>query len=133
MRCSAFGCDRAARGRGDLCNLHRQRLRRRGDPSVGLPSALERFVTRVQLTASCWMWTGSGSGRDYAYGQFWADGENVLAHRFAYQAYVGPIPEGLEIDHTCRVQKCVNPMHLEPVTAAENIRRMRAAQAIGAQ
>jgi hypothetical protein len=51
-----------------------------------------------------------------------------MAHRFAYELLVGPIPEDLELDHLCRVRHCVNPAHLEPVTHLENILRgMRAA------
>jgi hypothetical protein len=47
----------------------------------------------------------------------------VLAHRWAYEHFIGPIPAGLEIDHLCRVRHCVNPAHLEPVTKSENRRR----------
>jgi hypothetical protein len=48
---------------------------------------------------------------------------NRYAHRLAYELLVGPIPEGLHIDHLCRRPECVNPAHLEPVTNVENIRR----------
>jgi hypothetical protein len=47
----------------------------------------------------------------------------MYAHRWAYEHFVGPIPEGLEIDHGCFVHACVNPGHLEPVTHQENVRR----------
>jgi len=45
------------------------------------------------------------------------------AHRLSYETEIGPIPEGLELDHLCRVRSCVNPLHLEPVTHQENVRR----------
>ena len=47
----------------------------------------------------------------------------VLAHRWSYEYHVGPIPDGLQLDHLCRVRHCVNPQHLEPVTARENTLR----------
>ena len=52
-----------------------------------------------------------------------------IAHRFAYQYMIGPIPDGLELDHLCRNRPCVNPYHLEPVTRAVNHARMLAARA----
>jgi hypothetical protein len=95
----------------------------------GRPSAWDRFVDRVLVLASgCWEWTGSGTGRAKAYGQFWVAGKGVLAHRFSYETMVGPIPEGLELDHLCRFQRCVNPTHLEPVTPSVNIQRGHAAR-----
>lgn len=45
------------------------------------------------------------------------------AHRVAYELIVGPIPEGLDLDHTCGNKSCVNPDHLDPVTRAEHMRR----------
>lgn len=47
----------------------------------------------------------------------------LRVHRVAYELRVGPIPEGMQIDHLCRVRRCVNPAHLEPVSQTENIRR----------
>lgn len=51
------------------------------------------------------------------------DGERKVVHRIAYELLVGPIPDGLQLDHLCRVRNCVNPDHLEPVTGQENMRR----------
>jgi len=55
----------------------------------------------------------------------WEDGRRryVRAHRYSYEAFVGPIPEGLTLDHLCRVRNCVNPEHLEPVSLKENLLR----------
>lgn len=82
--------------------------------------ALWHFMTKVNKTESCWLWERGTNG---GYGMYWFRGRNIAAHRFAYEALVGPIPEGLELDHTCRVKRCVNPAHLEPVTHRENILR----------
>jgi len=65
----------------------------------------------------------------YGYARFnIAPGQSVHAHRFAYEELVGPIPEGLDLDHLCRNKTCVNPAHLEPVTRAENVRRAHIAR-----
>ena len=79
----------------------------------------ERFWAKVNKTETCWLWTGA---RSRGYGSFPMDGLGG-AHRWAYLHLVGPIPEGLELDHLCRVRHCVRPDHLEPVTHAENMRR----------
>lgn len=60
------------------------------------------------------------------YGQIGCSGTVKMAHRAVYEALVGPIPEGLELDHLCKNRLCVNPDHLEPVTHQENVKRGRA-------
>lgn len=80
----------------------------------------ERFFEKVVVTGFCWLWEGAISA---GYGNFGISGTSVIAHRWAYEHLVGPIPEGLVLDHLCRVRNCVNPDHLEPVTNEENIRR----------
>jgi hypothetical protein len=76
-----------------------------------------RFWEHVEKTPYCWLWTGSLDR--HGYGKVGAHGEG-LAHRLSYVLNVGPIPEGLTLDHLCRNPRCVNPAHLEPVTGREN-------------
>jgi len=86
--------------------------------------AEEAFWNKVWFP-SCeedrWLWTGTCQSDGY--GQFRVDGGRVGAHRFAYQSEVGPISNGLTIDHLCRTRNCVNPSHMEAVTLKENILR----------
>lgn len=80
--------------------------------------ALKRLEIRTDRTGECWLWTGRLNS--YGYAEMKLDGRYQMAHRVAYQQIVGPIPEGLQLDHLCRVRHCVNPAHLEPVTNREN-------------
>jgi hypothetical protein len=137
--CSVDGCTRVAFCRG-WCGKHYTRWRKHGDPTVLLAGGeeSERFWRKVDKAGPvpeyrpelgpCWIWTGGLTGAGY--GGFAceprkADGRLsfVCAHRYAYEQVVGPIPDGMFLDHLCRVTQCVNPGHLEPVTMAENFRR----------
>lgn len=71
--------------------------------------------------SGCWLWTGCVSHQGYAL--LVVGGKKRRVHRLLYEGVVGPIPDGLVLDHKCRVRGCVNPDHLEPVTSAENTRR----------
>src|SRR5690348_8963192 len=84
---------------------------------------ITRFWSRTEAdpNGGCILW--SSTLTHDGYGRFYTEGKIVMAHRFAYEALVGPIPEGLQMDHLCRVRSCVNPRHLEPVTARENALR----------
>lgn len=75
--------------------------------------------------SGCWIWRSPASGNGYGAIKVWdgAATKQRIAHRVAYEAFVGPIPAGLEIDHLCRNRRCCNPEHLEAVTHAENMRR----------
>lgn len=82
----------------------------------------ERFWEKVDASGDCWEWTASKDGNGY--GQFHTDDKRCRkAYRYAYETLVGPVPEGLVIDHLCRNHACVNPDHLQPVTYGENNRR----------
>lgn len=86
----------------------------------------ERLHERVQRTirpapGGCWQWTGPLS--HLGYGRFNIGTGKFPAHRITYELYIGPIPDGLEIDHLCRNRACVNPAHLEPVTRRVNMER----------
>jgi hypothetical protein len=89
------------------------------------PTLPERFWRSVHKTETCWVWSGANNGRGY--GKFWiSKGRSAYAHRVAYEHLVGPIPDGLTIDHLCFNTRCIRPDHLEPVTLAENVRRAQA-------
>lgn len=104
----------------------------------------ERFMEKVSIDAEtgCWVWQAALHD---GYGWFNVDGSPRLAHRVAYELFVGPIPEGMTLDHACHTQdencpggecehrRCVNPAHLEPVTLAENKARGRSLPAQNAR
>lgn len=82
-----------------------------------------RVLTRVEKTEKCWLWTGPTYRNGYGYTRWKINGtwRHILVHRLFYEAHRGPIPDGLEINHRCKVRHCVNPDHLEAVTHAENL------------
>lgn len=102
------------------------------DSNYGLPP---RFWAKVEKTEGCWLWVGS---RGYnGYGKVKINGRQQVAHRVAYEAAVGPIPAGYQVDHValwgCISPSCVRPSHLEAVTPSENIRRSRGPAITGAR
>jgi hypothetical protein len=89
------------------------------------PSNHDKFWSAVDRTGNgCWEWQGRLNNSGYGFMYF--DGKSQAAHRIAYTLAVGPITDGLELDHRCRNRICCNPGHLEPVTRAENMRRVHA-------
>lgn len=86
-----------------------------------MKTRLDRFYSKVHKTQSCWEWTGTLINGDY--GQFWDGNKKIYAHRWSYEYFIGPIPNDMQLDHLCRNRCCVNPEHLEPVTARENTMR----------
>lgn len=118
--CDHQDCEGGVSAKG-LCAYHyrKQWASRRAAPD---PSRVAgRFWSKVAKTGTCWLWTAS-QYRD-GYGIFYDGITSVRAHRFAYEQTRGPIPEGLVIDHLCRVRHCVNPDHMEPVTNKVNVLR----------
>jgi hypothetical protein len=88
----------------------------------------QRVWQYVEKTDTCWLWTGTLN--DHGYGtlqtmRLSTDGRRYpnKAHRFVYELLKGPIPEGMELDHKCRIPRCVRPEHLEPVTHKVNMER----------
>lgn len=95
-----------------------------------VPDLSGEHLVRVN-TDECWLWAKSISDGDYGIIYFGTRGR-VYAHRAVYESEVGEIPEGLVLDHLCRVPRCVNPSHLEPVTQQTNILRGIGTPAINA-
>jgi hypothetical protein len=129
--CSVEGCERPHSARG-LCHTHYMRLRQRGlplPPPVRLLGATteEKLLRNheVDPETGCWRWTAAVDKGGYA--QIRADGRRQKAHRVAYELWVGPIPDGLVLDHVrargCIHRDCINPAHLEATTPEENVSR----------
>jgi len=84
----------------------------------------------VDDETECWIWTGATNASGYGRIGVWRDDgrcTNAATHRVSYEYDIGPIPDGLQIDHLCRNRLCFNPKHLEPVTPSENARRAKSA------
>ena len=145
-------CGKPVMGWG-MCSEHYKRWWKYGDPLIrmrGMPPA-DRFWPKVDKDGPvpgsrpdlgpCWLWTDAPC-RETGYGQFWIDETNRMAHRVAYELTVGPISEGLQLDHlchpgdyscppaTCLHRLCVNPAHLLPATPAANNARSTSPTAI---
>jgi len=86
-----------------------------------MTTVLERLATKFTIGDGCWEWT-AGRNPD-GYGHFRVGNTQRKAHRVVYELMIGPIPDGLDLDHLCRNRACVRPDHLEPVTRGENQRR----------
>lgn len=139
--CSVGGCTKPHDAKG-FCKMHYARWRAYGDP-LALPKrlvgadAIDKLAARMKIDAEtgCWLWQGASRNN---YGTIWVDGRCLTSHRVAYELLVGPVPDGMDVDHvchsedltcqggaTCRHRLCFNPDHLEPVTRRENAHRGR--------
>lgn len=78
---------------------------------------MEQFWAKVDKTATCWLYTGYLTK---GYGRVMVNSKRYMIHRYVYEKFLGLIPDGLEIDHLCRIRNCVNPDHLEAVTRLVN-------------
>lgn len=88
------------------------------------PLSLEGRIERLSMpepNSGCWLWLAAHDRNGYGF--ISVAGKQYRAHRVAYEAYRGPIPSGLVIDHLCRNPACVNPNHLEAVSVRENTLR----------
>ena len=87
------------------------------------PLSVDDFLLKAspEPNTGCWLWTESDNGRGY--GRATRNNRAQQAHRVFYELLKGPIPDGHELDHRCRVTFCVNPDHLDPVPHRTNVRR----------
>lgn len=121
MRCAAPEPDHVpGRLRRGFCERHYRRLMSTG--STAAPVRVDDLSRYTVSPAACWLWDGA----------LWANGYGKtaqrlygtrLAHRVIYLSSGREIPEGLDLDHLCRVRRCVNPEHLEPVNRSVNLQR----------
>lgn len=133
--CAVDGCERVVKTRG-WCSMHYDRWRVHGDPATTIHRRIDgtpeqRFWSNANQSDGCWLWLGSIN--EHGYGVIWLGTRRTRAHRFGYELIIGPVSEGLDLDHLCRVRSCVNPAHLEPVTRQVNLLRGETIAAAAAQ
>jgi hypothetical protein len=107
-------CSYLGQGSGGLNPVDFQAIRREGMRRAHHPDV---FVNE----SGCWVWVGAVNNKGY--GLTWFRRKITTAHRAYFIIAYGAVPTGLTLDHLCRNTRCVNPVHLEPVTHQENMRR----------
>src|SRR5690606_27097996 len=92
--------------------------RRRGG---GMTTVEERLFAKIMFDPADpgggWLWVGATAR---GCGRIWRDGRLIYAHRATYELYVGSIPPGMLLDHTCHIRNCVRPDHLRIATNKQN-------------
>lgn len=134
--CSVDGCERPLLARG-MCVAHYGRWKKGTDLSRPIEPRGKTLDDKLwsrfdKVPSGCWLWQGS---LRCGYGQFRWEGKLYSVHRFVYECLVGPIPDGMKLDHECHNRdlsckagkqcihrRCANPAHLSVVTHAENCR-----------
>lgn len=120
-KCEIEGCERPSRSR-KMCESHYKKDRYRTSPNYRGPRRIndinESFALRTKPEGDCIVWTG---GRfPSGHGSVSQDHQSRFAHRVAYEMKIGPVPEGMVLDHICRNPPCVNVDHLRVVTVKQN-------------
>ena len=137
--CSLADCNNTHAVRG-YCRTHYERWKRHGDPYMRTRSTVDtefNFWEKVdkRTPESCWPWLAYVTPGGYA--KFTVCNKSVFVYRYSYELHVGPIPDGMQIDHVkargCVRRDCVNPAHLEPVTPQVNTLRSGSLSAFNAQ
>lgn len=140
--CSVEGCRTTGRVTRGWCSAHYERWRKHGSADVvregGRPRTplLDRLADKFLVGDGCWPWIAAKTSSGY--GAIWDGERDRPAHCVVYELLVGPIPEGLDLDHechnidpvcpagdACEHRACVRPSHLIPRTSAENLARSR--------
>ncbi len=88
-------------------------------------SPITRLLRNIEKTRTCWLWNGKKNATGYGQIQIGSrtDGSRklVYVHRLSYEHHIGPIPDGLTVEHICRVRRCVNPKHLTVLVLKDNL------------
>lgn len=123
--CKLDGCDKKRWAYG-FCSLHGNRWRQHGDPLKVLQiqgddhTRFDSYVEKVPFS-TCWYWVGALA--TFGYGTIEIAGTQWTCHRYAYDRWIAPIPEGLHVLHKCDTPCCVNPDHLEVGTHQRNMQQ----------
>lgn len=126
--CAFPECGKPVKGRG-LCTGHIKQEIKGQDlkplrTRVVTNDSMEYFYAKAEVRDGCWGWIGELNNRGYAV--MWSGAKRKLGHRFSYEAFREPIPDGLVIDHLCGTTYCTNPEHLRAVTQGENMQNLSA-------